>query len=44
MFPNRPQLVSNATIPFDDKQDELQWKHSAIGDLQLREAYNFKQQ
>jgi len=41
MFPNLPQLVSNAIIQFGDKQDELLWKYSTSGDLQLKGSLQF---
>ena len=42
MFPSLRHLVPQAIIPFVPKEDELIWKHSANGLLDLKHAYVFK--
>jgi hypothetical protein len=42
MFPSLRQLVQQAIIPLVPKEDELIWKHSANGFLDLKHAYVFK--
>ncbi|MCH89899.1 ribonuclease H protein, partial [Trifolium medium] len=37
-------LVHQVTIPTESSQDQLIWKHSDSGDLQLSDAYKFKHQ
>jgi ribonuclease HI len=41
-FPNLNNLVQQVTLPLEEQEDSLQWKHSQGGDLQLKEAYSFK--
>ncbi|CAJ2644788.1 unnamed protein product [Trifolium pratense] len=43
-FSNLVCIVQQETIPSETSQDKLIWKHSDTGDLQLKEAYNFKLQ
>lgn len=42
MFQSLRQLVQQAIIPLRPKEDELLWKHSANGLLNLKHAYVFK--
>jgi len=37
-------IVNLVHIPLENNDDELLWKHSESGDLQLKEAYCFKNQ
>jgi len=43
-FPNHSNLVQQVTLPLEDQENSLQWKHSQAGELQLKEAYSFKHQ
>ena len=42
-FHNLRHLVQQVTIPMELATDSLQWKHTQSGDLNLKEAYTFKQ-
>jgi len=44
IFPILNRLVQQATIPLEPKKDQLLWKHSTNGDLDLKQAYTFKNQ
>jgi len=44
MFPNILQIISSLVIPMEDREDQLLWKHTPHGNLQLKEAYYFKLQ
>jgi ribonuclease HI len=41
-FSNLLSLVNQATIPLEQCQDSLLWKHTDSGCLELKEAYSFK--
>ncbi|KAK2367005.1 hypothetical protein QL285_080327 [Trifolium repens] len=44
MFNNLSSIVDKVTIPLENSQDKLLWKHSDSGDLELKQAYSFKLQ
>jgi hypothetical protein len=35
-------FIQYVTIPIDDKEDQIIWKHSSSGILSLKDAYNFQ--
>lgn len=41
-FPNLRNLASQVILPITETPDMLVWKHTANGELPLKEAYNFK--
>ncbi|XP_045802237.1 uncharacterized protein LOC123895796 [Trifolium pratense] len=43
-FDNLTSIVHQVIIPMDQSQDKLLWKHTDSGDLELKEAYQFKMQ
>ncbi|GAU12290.1 hypothetical protein TSUD_141980 [Trifolium subterraneum] len=43
-FNNISNLIHQVTIPVEPSYDKILWIHSDSGDLQLKEAYLFKQQ
>jgi hypothetical protein len=44
IFNNLSSIVDKVTIPLENSQDKLLWKHSDSGDLELEQAYSFKLQ
>jgi len=42
MFPILRILIQQATIPLNPEDDQLLWKHTTNGDLDLKQAYSFK--
>ncbi|KAK2388551.1 hypothetical protein QL285_062226 [Trifolium repens] len=42
LFPSLSDILAKVTLPLEDSQDLLLWKHTDDGDLQLRDAYLFK--
>ncbi|GAU29492.1 hypothetical protein TSUD_65280 [Trifolium subterraneum] len=40
-FPSLISHVTKVTIPIEEKQDQLIWKHSKSGVLSLKDAYHF---
>jgi hypothetical protein len=44
MFPALRQLVQQAIIPLEPKDDQLLWKHTDNGELNLKQAYQLKLQ
>jgi hypothetical protein len=40
-YPDIQTLTHKVTIPLQDKEDKLFWKHSHDGDLSLKESYSF---
>ena len=44
MFPNILKVTTSVTIPMEEREDQLLWKHSPQGTLHLKEAYSFKLQ
>ncbi|GAU19900.1 hypothetical protein TSUD_95050 [Trifolium subterraneum] len=40
-FPSLMSHVTKVTIPIEEKQDQLIWKHSKSGVLSLKDAYHF---
>jgi hypothetical protein len=42
MFSNLASIISTVSIPMEITQDNLIWKHSDNGDLELKHAYDFK--
>jgi hypothetical protein len=40
-YPDIRTLTHKVTIPLQDKEDKLFWKHSHDGDLSLKESYSF---
>jgi hypothetical protein len=43
-YPSLLSIISQVTIPIDPSSDKLLWMHTDDGDLQLKEAYVFKNQ
>ncbi|GAU17935.1 hypothetical protein TSUD_330600 [Trifolium subterraneum] len=43
-FPSLCNVVNQVTIPLDQSEDRLIWKHTDSGDLLLKDAYHFKLQ
>ncbi|GAU48979.1 hypothetical protein TSUD_245700 [Trifolium subterraneum] len=43
-FPNLCNVVNQVTIPLNQSEDHLIWKHTDSGDLLLKDAYHFKLQ
>jgi hypothetical protein len=44
MFNNLSSIVHKVTIPLENSQDKLLWKHWDSGDLELKQAYSIKLQ
>jgi ribonuclease HI len=44
MFNNLSSIINKVTIPIEDSQDKLLWKHTDSGDVELKQAYSFKLQ
>jgi ribonuclease HI len=44
MFPNLYSIISTVSIPLESSQDRFLWKHTDSGDLDLKQAYIFKNQ
>jgi hypothetical protein len=44
MFSTLSSIIHKVTIPLEDSNDSLLWKHSDSGDLELKQAYSFKVQ
>jgi hypothetical protein len=42
LYPNLISIVSQVSIPSFPAKDKILWKHTDDGDLQLKEAYQFK--
>jgi hypothetical protein len=42
MLRDLSSIVSNVSIPMEPTQDKLIWKHTDSGDLELKQAYIFK--
>ncbi|CAJ2652437.1 unnamed protein product [Trifolium pratense] len=43
-FDNLTSILHQVIIPMDQSQDKLLWKHTDSGDLEIKEAYQFKMQ
>jgi ribonuclease HI len=44
MFPNLYSIISTVSIPLESSQHRFLWKHTDSGDLDLKQAYIFKNQ
>jgi len=42
LYPTIQLLVTNVIIPFEDKTDQLIWKHTTSGNLYMKDAFLFK--
>lgn len=42
VFPTIRQLISQAILPLEDRQDRMVWKHSSTGELSFKDSFSFK--
>jgi hypothetical protein len=42
MFNNLSSIISKVSIPMETTQDKFIWKHTDAGDLEFKQAYDFK--